>query len=88
VVIAEQGHVSDFWGFQPEARQRLLTSFYDTGTADASLYKYLPMDFKPAMRFPALAKILVAVSILLVGGLIWAAVKIIRRISKPKSSLK
>ena len=72
VVIAEQGHVNDFWQFQPEARQRLLSSFYDTGTADASLYKYLPMDFKPAMRFPVLAKVLVAVSILLVFGLVWA----------------
>jgi hypothetical protein len=82
VVIAEQGHVNDFWGFQPEARQRLLTSFYDTGTADASLYKYLPMDFKPSMRFPVLAKVLVAVSILLVIGLVWAAWATIRRISK------
>ena len=56
VVISEQGHVSDFWQFQPEARQRLLTSFYNTGKADASLYTYLPMDFKPTMRFPLLAK--------------------------------
>jgi hypothetical protein len=87
VVIAEQGHVSDFWGFQPAARQRLLTSFYDTGKADASLYKYLSMDFKPAMRFPTLAKILVAVSILLVFGLLWAVWAIFRRISRRKALL-
>ena len=80
VVIAEQGHVNDFWGFQPEARQRLLTSFFDTGKADASLYKYLPMDFKPAMRFPLLAKILVVVSVLLVFGLAWAVWATLRRI--------
>jgi len=86
VVIAEQGHVGDFWQFQPEARQRMLTSFYDTGAADASLYKYLPMDFKPAMRFPTLAKVLVAVSLLLIVGLVWALWSGLRRISKPKTS--
>ena len=82
VVIAEQGHVNDFWGFQREARQRLLTSFYDTGKADASLYQYLPMNFKPAMRFPVMAKILLAVSILLVFGILWAAWSLVRQISK------
>jgi len=82
VVIAEQGHVNDFWGFQPEARQRLLTSFYDTGKADASLYQYLPMNFKPAMRFPMLAKVLLVVSILLVFGILWAAWSLVRRISE------
>ena len=82
VVIAEQGHVNDFWGFQPQARQRLLTSFYDTGTADTSLYQTLPMDFKPAMRFPTLAKVLVAASILLVFGLVWAAWRMIRRMER------
>jgi hypothetical protein len=86
VVVAEQGHVGDFWGFQPEARQRLLTSFYDTGTADASLYKYLPMNFKPAMRFPVLAKVLVAVSFLLVIGLVWAVWGALRRISRRKAA--
>ncbi|MGB8214430.1 MAG: alpha/beta hydrolase [Anaerolineales bacterium] len=75
VVIAEQGHVSDFWGFQPEARQRLLTSFYDTGMADASLYQYLPMNFKPAMRFTVLAKILVGVIVLLAVGLAWGLLR-------------
>jgi pimeloyl-ACP methyl ester carboxylesterase len=82
VVIAEQGHVNDFWGFQPEARQRLLTSFYDTGKADASLYQTLPMNFKPAMLFPTLAKIMLAVSILLVFGLVWVVWSMVRQFSK------
>ena len=86
VVIAEQGHVSDFWGFQPQARQRLLTSFYDTGKADASLYQTLPMDFKPAMRFPVLAKVLLAVSFVLVFGLVWAAWSALRRRSRRKAA--
>jgi hypothetical protein len=61
-----------------------LTSFYDTGTADDSLYAYLPMDFKPAMRFPILAKVLVAVGFLLIVGLVWAAWAILRRMNRRK----
>ncbi len=79
MIVAEQGHVGDFWGFQPEAHQRLLTSFYDTGTADTSLYKYLSMDFKPTMRFPLLAKILRGMGGLLILGLGLAIGRIIRR---------
>jgi len=79
VLIFEQGHVGDFWGFQAEARQRLLTSFYDTGMADASLYEYLPMDFKPAMKFTVITKILIAVSILLMVGLVLLIWSLIRR---------
>jgi pimeloyl-ACP methyl ester carboxylesterase len=57
VVISEQGHTSDFWRFQTEAAKLLLTSFFNTGQADDSLYEYLPMDFKAPMSFPLLAKI-------------------------------
>jgi pimeloyl-ACP methyl ester carboxylesterase len=65
VILAEQGHVQDFWSFQPGAARRLLTSFYDTGTGDDSLYEYLPMDFRPALSFPLLAKILLGTGALL-----------------------
>jgi len=71
LLLSEQGHTNDFWGFQPEARRLLLTSFFDTGTANDSLYQYLPMDFKPKMRFSVLAKVLLVVSVLLIGGLVW-----------------
>jgi pimeloyl-ACP methyl ester carboxylesterase len=66
VILAEQGHTDDFWQFQPEARERLLTSFFDTGQADDSLYVYIPMDFKPAMSFPLLAKIMLGAGLLLI----------------------
>jgi pimeloyl-ACP methyl ester carboxylesterase len=69
IVISEQGHTNDFWSFQHAAAERLLTSFYTTGKADDSLYSYLPMDFKPAMRFPVLAKILTFTGLLLFVGL-------------------
>ena len=78
VILSEQGHVSDFWSFQSKASERLLTSFYDTGTADDSLYVYLPMDFKPAMRFPLVAKILLGTGVLLVLALGLAVERIFR----------
>jgi pimeloyl-ACP methyl ester carboxylesterase len=85
VVISEQGHTDDFWGFQSEATRRLLTSFYDTGRADDSLYTYLPMDFKPAMRFPLLVKILLVTGILVIIGLAWAAWNTVRRLARRKA---
>jgi pimeloyl-ACP methyl ester carboxylesterase len=88
VILAEQGHVQDFWTFQPAAAERLLTGFFDTGAADDSLYEYLPMDFKAPIGFPLLAKILfgaVAVSTL---GLSLAAVLIVSRIRRWKAATK
>ncbi len=79
VLLSEQGHVGDFWAFQPQAAERLLTSFFATGAADDSLYVYQPMDFKPAMRFPLLAKILLGTGILLLIALGWAISGILRR---------
>ena len=79
VILAERGHTNDFWVFQPEAAERLLTSFFDTGGADDSLFTYLPMDFKPAMRFPMLAKILLGTGVLLILGLGLAIGRIFRR---------
>ena len=86
VIIAEQGHVQDFWSFQPNARERLLTSFFDTGIADDSLYTYLPMDFKPAMSFPLLAKILLGTGLLLIAALGFAVWRIIRRIRRGRKA--
>lgn len=71
IKLTDMGHTNDFWGFQAEARQQLLTSFYSTGKADASLYVYTPMDFKPKISFPVLAKILLGVSCFLLIGFVW-----------------
>ncbi len=79
VILSEQGHVGDFWAFQPQAAERMLTSFFATGTADDSLYAYQPMDFKPAMRFPLLAKVLLGTGVLLLVALGWAIAGILRR---------
>jgi hypothetical protein len=87
VIIAEQGHTQDFWQSQSAAGERLLTSFFDTGVADDSLYEYLPMNFKPAMSFPLLAKILLATAamlIVLLGLAVWITVRRIHRRIKMK----
>jgi pimeloyl-ACP methyl ester carboxylesterase len=73
VLLSEFSHVNDVEKLQPEAFERLITSYYDTGIADDSLSVYQPLSFKPAMRLPLMAKLLVAVLVvvilLVLGGL-------------------
>jgi len=61
----------------------LLTTFYDTGEVDDSLYVYQPMDFNVGlMSFAFLAKVLVVVIILvplLLAALVWIVVRRVRR---------
>jgi pimeloyl-ACP methyl ester carboxylesterase len=57
VILAEFGHSADVWNVQPKTTERLLTSFYDTGVADDSLYSYEPMDFHVGLGFPKIAKL-------------------------------
>ena len=57
LILLEFGHTGDVWGFQPDALQHLLTSFYDTGEADDSLFTYQPMDFDAGPDFPSMAKL-------------------------------
>ena len=87
VVLPEFGHVGDVENLQPEAFERLTTSYYDTGVADASLFEYEPLSFKPGLGLPTMAGLLVAamiiVPLLLVGGV----VLIIRRIRKRRASV-
>ncbi len=64
------GHVGDMWGLQPEATMRLLTSYYNTGQADESFYRYQPMSFKVPLGFPALAKVMLGTGALAALGLV------------------
>jgi hypothetical protein len=56
VILEEFGHGNTFWNSQPEARQHMLTTFFDTGQVDASLYEYQPLDFDVGRGWPGLAK--------------------------------
>jgi hypothetical protein len=84
VILSEFGHTDDVWGLQPEATVHLLTTFYETGEVDDSLYTYQPMNFSVGFlnSFPNLAKLLVAVPILvivLLAVLVWFIVRKVRR---------
>ncbi len=89
VVLAGMRHTSDLRGVQPEAAKRLLTSLYDTGVADDSLYTYMPMDFAVGMGFPALVKIGLgagAALALVVAAAIVVACLIVRRVARRRAT--
>jgi pimeloyl-ACP methyl ester carboxylesterase len=69
VMVVEAGHTGDLFGLQPAATERLLTSFYDTGLADASLFTYRPMEFRVGFGFPLLAKLLAGAGLVLITGI-------------------
>jgi hypothetical protein len=86
VLLPEMSHVSDVMNLQPAAWERLLTSYYDTGVADGSLYVYQPVSFKPGMSLPMLAKLLVAAMILVPALIVLIIVLLVRRIGRRASS--
>jgi hypothetical protein len=74
VILQDLGHTSSFWNSQPEARAHMLNAFFDTGQVDASLYTYQPLDFDVGLGWPALAKLSVAIPVLiavLVVAVVW-----------------
>jgi hypothetical protein len=80
VIVSEFGHGGgDIVTLQPEALKRLLTSFYDTGMADDSLFVYQPLNFKPKMSYVLLAKVLVAAMFILLALIVWGVVAVVRR---------
>ena len=82
VILSEFGHVDDVWDLQPEATMHLLTTFYDTGVADDSLFTYQPMNFDVGLGFPAMAKLIVAAIVLLIAivvAVVWFIVRWVRQ---------
>jgi pimeloyl-ACP methyl ester carboxylesterase len=77
VLLAESSHTDA--GRQPEAFERLLTSYYDTGVADSSLFVYQPLNFKPSMSLAVMAKLFVAAMIVLPALLVLGVVSLARR---------
>ena len=57
VVLEDFGHTIDFWTAQPEAWERLLDHYYDTGEVDDSQFEYQAIDFTPATTHGTVAKI-------------------------------
>jgi hypothetical protein len=83
MILAEMSH-DDLPGLdtQPRAAERLITSFYDTGVADGSLYSATPVDFRVSWGYPVLAKIgfgLVLLSLTTLLGVIWLIFRRVQR---------
>lgn len=84
VILAEFGHVDDFWDFQPAAGKQLMTTFFDRGQVDSSGFTTRQVDFGTgALSLPAIAKILVGtlagLALLAIALLGWMAWRVRRR---------
>ena len=83
VILPEFGHSMDFWNDQPEAAQRLLTSFYATGDVDDSLFGHQTIDFQPNTTHSSLAwgfaGTMVGFALLMLFSLWWMPVRVRRR---------
>ena len=66
VLLEEFGHGNTFWNSQQEARLHMLTTFFDTGQGDASRYTYQPLNFNVGLGWPGMARLVVAIPLLLV----------------------
>jgi pimeloyl-ACP methyl ester carboxylesterase len=88
VLLPEFSHVGDEYTLQPKAWERLITSYYDTGVADSTLYVYQPLSFKPAISMTVVARLLVAAVIVVPALLILGIVFVVRRIRRRRASKK
>jgi pimeloyl-ACP methyl ester carboxylesterase len=83
VVLPNLGHSDDFWTYQPEAGDRLIKTFFDSGRVDDSLYEAANVDFTPAFSHGAIAKIVLGVMLglaaLTVLSLLWMPLRVRRR---------
>lgn len=86
VLLPEFSHVGDVVYQQPEAFERLVTSYYDTGVADDSLYVYQPLSFKPGTSTTLMARLLVAAMIALPALIILGVVLVVHHIRKRRSA--
>lgn len=82
VLLPEFSHVGDVAHLQPEAFERLITSYYNTGVADSSLYVYQPLSFAPRMSLTVMAKLLVAAMVVLPALIILGLVLVVRRMRR------
>jgi pimeloyl-ACP methyl ester carboxylesterase len=82
VILEDIGHTESVWYSQPEARAHMLTTYFNTGEVDASLYTYQPLDFDVGLGWPGLAKVLLGillVVIVIVVAVVWLIVWLVRR---------
>lgn len=61
VVLPGFGHTGSFFKEQPAAGTRLVSSFFDSGRVDTSLYQPQRLDFSPPRTFGTIAKTVLGV---------------------------
>ena len=86
VLLSEFSHTGDVFVLQSEAIVRLVTSYYDTGVADTSLFMYQPLSFEPKMSLTTVARLLVAAMIVLPALVIWGVVSVVRRVRRRRTA--
>ena len=82
VVLRDFGHTLTIWNSQPQARARLLNTYFDTGVVDASLYRYQAPKFDVDRSWGGVAKVLLAGTILVLGLLILLIVVVGRKLRR------
>ena len=90
MILDDLGHTESVWFSQPEARAHLVTTFFETGEVDASLYEYQPVDFTVDRGWSDLMRILIIIVItvmVVIIALIWLAVHLVRQ-RKARNSMK
>jgi len=83
-IFSNYGHTGDIMYRDPEAFSLAITSFFNTGVADVAGFEKRTVDFKPALRFPLLAKVLISLPfalILLIVGVVFLVKLLIRRLT-------
>ena len=83
VVLDGFGHSTDFWTYQQQAGNRLISTFLESGQVDDSLYKPADVSFTPDVTHAALAKgiagTMVGLGIILVLTLLWMPRRVHKR---------
>lgn len=85
VILKEFAHTNDLLGFQPQATNHMLSTFFATGVADDSRFTYVPMEFQVAWGYPRLIKVALGVGVLLVSGVVGLAWFVIRRLRRRRA---
>lgn len=85
VILKDLGHTETFWNSQPEARTHMLSTFFNTGEVDASLYTYQPVNFNPGLGWPGLAKVLLGIVLAVIVLLVVLAWFVLRRVQRRRT---
>jgi pimeloyl-ACP methyl ester carboxylesterase len=85
VILEGLGHTGSFFAEQPEASNRLINAFFDSGQIDDSLYTSIVVDFTPEMTLTwlanAIASIMIGLALIMIASLVWMAYHVRTRAS-------